>query len=1027
MLAFGLLGSLLLLLVTLGSISLRGLQEADKYLYNRALPASEAASQLALSSSALAENAKQLGLTEDESQRQFVGRKLSIESATMLGEIKILKALEVNFDFSLEQSASEIIVDISKLGEQVGQRIAVSSDLQQQGRALVDAANKSTELLLAELAIVDSGILSKLSLAYPDAVGAEKTAQLLDTLIEQDLDTQERLNRALKIVHNIALIGQMFQSPELESGVYSLLGDLGTRSPEVLYSIPPQIAAPQNTGIDDQAKFEKAVSGVESRYLSSLASLAKIIRDPNRAKSLLEQFSVLQKLPDSIALQQEYTQFNRAQELQLQKITDKLDVLNDEVASTMQFRRLEAENARHEYLKQLSWSKAGLWVTGFLMFLVIFVVVYKVIYKGIALKLDAATKALAQLSLGNTAVTIDTQGDDELAAMASAIKAFKQKTDHNHKLQAELRETAAELYEHKQALEAKVEARTLELAEANIQLDKESKGHELARDMAEQANQAKSLFLATMSHEIRTPLNGLLGTLTLLGHSNLPPAQQQMLALSQYSGTLLQTVLNDILDFSRLEQRKLANEPRAVDINELLDQVLAIMLAGAGLAGLTLRGTHTDLPKWVFIDGPKLRQVLLNLLGNAIKFTPQGLVELTVVAVDNQLQFKVQDTGVGIDDTAMKKLFKAYSNESSKGRDRGTGLGLAISKQLVELMNSDACNYCNNQRLVSDISLSDEGVWVNSEVGRGSCFGFSLPLVICDGPDIEAQTQVTHVESKNILVIEDNKINAMVAQGFLAHLGHSSELAKSCEAARKMYRTDTAKQYDGIMLDIQLGDGSGVELLAELQAVNQLAGHKLDIAAFTAQLQADDMQHYQAKGFNLVLMKPLDMQALSNWLGTAKPLANETPLASIGPLANQKPLASIEPLASKKPLANKQPLIALDQISSNAKLLDEAQLQQDLSYLGLETVQELAELFKQTSEVHFTGLLQQGADVEHILHALKGSSANMGLGALAARCKALEKTGFNQHDYQMTEHDSLQQLWQASLAALEAWIAEQQG
>nr|WP_283107257.1 TMAO reductase system sensor histidine kinase/response regulator TorS [Shewanella marinintestina] len=1013
MLAFGLLGSLLLLLVTLGSISLRGLQEADKYLYNRALPASEAASQLALSSSALAENAKQLGLTEDESQRQFVGRKLSIESATMLGEIKILKALEVNFDFSLEQSASEIIVDISKLGEQVGRRIAVSADLQQQGRALVDAANKSTELLLAELAIVDSGILSKLSLAYPDAVGAEKTAQLLDTLIERDLDTQERLNRALKIVHNIALIGQMFQSPELESGVYSLLGDLATRSPQVLYTVPALIAAPKSTkagNVNQQDKFERAVTNVESRYLSSLTSLANIIRDPSRTKALLKQFSVLQKLPESIALQQEYTQYNQAQELQLQKITDKLDVLNDVVATAMQFQRLEAENARHEYLKQLSWSKAGLWVTGLLMFLVIFVVVYKVIYKGIALKLDAATKALAQLSLGNTAVTIDTQGDDELAAMASAIKAFKQKTDHNHKLQAELRETAAELYEHKQALEAKVEARTLELAEANIQLDKESKGHVIARDMAEQANQAKSLFLATMSHEIRTPLNGLLGTLTLLGHSNLPPAQQQMLALSQYSGTLLQTVLNDILDFSRLEQRKLANEPRAVDLNELLDQVLAIMLAGAGLAGLTLRGTHTDLPQWVFIDGPKLRQVLLNLLGNAIKFTPQGMVELTVEVVDNQLQFKVQDTGVGIDAAAMRKLFKAYSNESSKGRDRGTGLGLAISKQLIELMNSDANNYCNNQRLVSDIALSDEGVWVKSEVGKGSCFGFSLPLVICDCPDIELQTQAKTVAAKHVLVIEDNKINAMVAQGFLAHLGHSSELAKSCEGARQIYTAATASQFDAIMLDIQLGDGSGVELLAELQAVNQQAEHQIEIAAFTAQLQSDDMENYQARGFNLVLMKPLDMQALSSWLGNAEPLAGKQPSAS-----NQTSV-DVERLASGKSSVNQD---------VGQELLDTSQLEQDLNYLGLETVQELAELFKQTSEVHFTGLLQQDADVKHILHALKGSSANIGLGALSAKCKQLELAGLTADEYQTNEHQPLQALWLQSLDALSQWLAEQ--
>ncbi|ABV88660.1 TMAO reductase system sensor histidine kinase/response regulator TorS [Shewanella pealeana] len=1013
MLAFGLLALLLLLLVSLGSVSLRWVQEADKYLYNSALPASEAASQLALSSNALAENAGQLGQTQGEAQRQFVGRKLSIESASMLSAIKVLKALEVNFDLSLEQSASDIIADISELGKLVGQRIQVANSLQKQGKDLVDAASISTELLLAELAIVDSGILSKLSLAYPDVVGAEKTSELLDTLIEQDLDTQERLNRALKIVHNIALMGQMFQSPELESGIYPLVGDIGSRiAPAVGLIEASSVAVPRLQAELGQAHREsleishldKSISDSQGRYLSNLTSLTHIIRDPERANTLARQFAVLQTLPSSLSLQKEYTKYHQAQELQLQTITDKLDVLNEVVANAMQLQRIKADNARSDYLKQLTWSKFGLWMTGLLMFLVIFVVVYKVIYKGIALKLDAATKALAQLSLGNTAVTIDTQGDDELAAMASAIKAFKQKTDHNQKLQAELRETAAELYEHKQALEAKVEARTLELAEANIQLDKEAKGHVIARDMAEQANQAKSLFLATMSHEIRTPLNGLLGTLTLLGHSNLPPAQQQMLALSQYSGTLLQTVLNDILDFSRLEQRKLANEPRAVDINELLDQVVAIMLAGAGLAGLTLRSNHVDLPKWIYIDGPKLRQVLLNLLGNAIKFTPQGEVELVVEVKQGLLQFKVQDTGVGIDPEAMKKLFKAYSNEPSKGRDRGTGLGLAISKQLVELMNSGT-------------QTEHNGVWVTSEVGKGSCFGFSLPLVVCDRPDYELQQQVIHTQAKNLLVIEDNKINAMVAQGFLAHLGHSSVLAKSCEAARKAYTVQTAKQFDAIMLDIQLGDGSGIELLAELQEVNRQAGHQIEIAAFTAQLQADDMENYQEKGFNLVLMKPLDMQALSSWLGNAEPLQDfdnevETALGAELDLS----VKTTSPVKDSDSLVN---------VRADTALLDEVQLTQDLTYLGLETVNELARIYQQTSEVHFEGLLKVDADIGHILHALKGSSANMGLASLSERCKLLEKSAMSPSQYQQTEHDSLKELWQASQAALQAWIAEQ--
>nr|WP_268921123.1 histidine kinase dimerization/phospho-acceptor domain-containing protein [Shewanella vesiculosa] len=300
------------------------------------------------------------------------------------------------------------------------------------------------------------------------------------------------------------------------------------------------------------------------------------------------------------------------------------------------------------FLQQLLWAKSGLWATGILMLIIMLLVVYRVIYKGIALRLSEATAALSQLSQGNTEVVLDPHGDDELTAMASAIEAFKQKTAHNQALQSELQQTASELFAHKASLESTVQARTLELAETNRQLDAEAKGHSTARVMAEQANKAKSLFLATMSHEIRTPLNGLLGTLTLLSHSPLPPAQKQMLALSQYSGTLLQNVLNDILDFSRLEQGKLTNEPRAVALNELLDEVMAIMLAGAGLSGISLYLVRGNLPKWITVDGPKLRQVLFNLLGNAIKFTPAGQVTLRVNVVEKRLTFEVSDTGVGI-------------------------------------------------------------------------------------------------------------------------------------------------------------------------------------------------------------------------------------------------------------------------------------------------------------------------------------------------------------------------------------------
>ncbi|MGL5667424.1 MAG: TMAO reductase system sensor histidine kinase/response regulator TorS, partial [Shewanella sp.] len=494
--------------------------------------------------------------------------------------------------------------------------------------------------------------------------------------------------------------------------------------------------------------------------------------------------------------------------------------LNTRVDSALNQQQQRAELARSDYLMQLSYARLGLWGTGILMLVIIAVVVYRVIYRGIALRLNQATEAMSRLSLGDTNVSLDAHGDDELTAMANAIEAFKRKTAHNLKLQTDLRQVADELTEHKKALEQTVATRTQELAEANLRLDAEAKGHAKARIVAEEASQAKSQFLATMSHEIRTPLNGLLGTLTLLGHSQLPPAQQQMLALSQYSGTLLQTVLSDILDFSRLEQGNLTNEPRPTDINALLDEVLAIMVAGANLAGLSLRLNRPQLPACIQIDGPKLRQVLFNLIGNGIKFTPEGGVSLNVSVRGDKLVFVVADTGVGIAPEVCEQLFMPYCVLPNQGRSRGTGLGLAICKQLVELMDAQG-----------------PGIWVKSELGKGSEFGFELSFTQCDKA-LDTQTQVQkQVNPQRVLVIEDNKVNAMVAQGFLAHLGHSSSLVVSCQQALAHVSGD--KAFDAVMLDIQLSDGAGLTLLPQLKAL--FANDNIKFAAFTAQMQTEDL------------------------------------------------------------------------------------------------------------------------------------------------------------------------------------------
>lgn len=939
MLAFCLLALLLLLLVTLGNLSLYWVKGADSFLYEKALPASEAARQLSQSATSLAENAQRLGTVADEKQRQYLGRRLSLESNRMLAAIATLEQLAVPDSANLKQAAATIIAELTLLGEQTGERLERTQALKQKGLLLVQASKQADNLLRSELAVLDSVIIAKLS-QIPGA-------STVDDIIELDLSSAEQLNRALKLTHKIALLGQIFAAAD----------------------------APQDlVGAINQAPL---TDDALSPGLLKRIPVADLVRDPGRAEALEAEFARLDQVTAGQQLAEAIWQLQQQLEQRQLVISDNLKSMEQTVDAALEGQQQQLNLARRDYLGQLNWASAGLWGTGALMLLLILFVSWQVIYKGIARRLSDATQALSRLSLGDTNVSIRSYGDDELTAMASALEAFKQKTAHNQKLQQDLQRTAAELTEHKLALELKVAERTRELAQSNAQL--------------EEASQAKSLFLATMSHEIRTPLNGLLGTLSLLGQAELPAKARQMLALSQYSGTQLQTVLNDILDFSRLEQGRLLNEPRAVELPALLNEVTAIMLAGANLAGLELRLLKPELPEWVWLDGPKLRQVLFNLLGNAIKFTAKGSVTLEVRIEDARLCFSVTDTGIGIRPEAMAHLFTPYATEATHASARGTGLGLSISRDLVQLMNGRE----------SEDYLAIE---VISTPGQGSRFSFSVPLQPCDQGEQQSSSLPQSEIAKRVLLVEDNRVNALVAQGFLAHLGHESLLCVSLAEARSVLLDNTSSPFDAVMLDLQLSDGSGSELLPELR---QQLGPKVPIAAFTAQLQTQDMADYQAMGFDIVLGKPLGLQALANWLGVVSG-------------SNQSDELHKEEDAQAPGLKSRN--------TDNTQWLALEQLEQDLQVLGKATLLEMRQQFVDSSDAQLQAL--QAADGQRDilaakLHALKGSSGNMGLEALHLRCAALEqaiKAGKPLRDEELTE---LTDCVAASLQALDNWLEQQ--
>ena len=369
---------------------------------------------------------------------------------------------------------------------------------------------------------------------------------------------------------------------------------------------------------------------------------------------------------------------------------------------------------------------------------------------------------------------------------------------------------------------------------------------ELQKNRAEQSEQFKQQFLANMSHEIRTPMNAVLGMTHLMLDTPLSEKQKNYMTAVKNSSENLLVIINDILDLSKLEAGKLELEQIPFALSDLLKQVSDTMRFKAEEKGLRIATTIADdVPPVLIGDPTRLNQILINLLGNAIKFTDKGSVRIVVTKAagpDATLCFSVIDQGIGIPPEKLDKLFQSFvqADASTSRKYGGTGLGLSISKTLVELQGGQ--------------------MEVSSTVGEGSAFSFTIAFAVADESQLPEQTlenqaAVAALDGIRLLVAEDNEYNQIVIQDTIRHLINNAR-TDIADNGRKVIEMLEANDYDVILMDVQMPEMNGLEAASHIR--NNLSGSKRDvpIIALTASVLNTDLDKCIQAGMNGYVPKP---------------------------------------------------------------------------------------------------------------------------------------------------------------------------
>lgn len=577
------------------------------------------------------------------------------------------------------------------------------------------------------------------------------------------------------------------------------------------------------------------------------------------------------------------------------------------------------------------------------------------------------------------------------AAKDYSLRVEKESTDEIgilldgfNEMLGQIKERDEKLERYNEELEEKVLVRTAELSRTNAKLSDMLIDLRKAKDAAEAANKAKSQFLANMSHEIRTPMNGVLGMTELLIHTKLTEKQRKFAESSYRSAESLLGVINDILDFSKIEAGKLELDTISFDLLKTVQDGVELFSEQARKKAISLQlKLEPNVPVQVEGDPGRLRQVLVNLVGNAVKFTEQGGVSVCVSTNGNEGEYanivlEVRDTGIGISPDSLRQIFECFSqgDGSTTRKFGGTGLGLTIAKQLVEMMSGD---------------LS-----VESEPGRGSVFRITVPLrtlsditvsdiTPSEEPDKPDQGPAVPGESGQqalgrILLAEDNMVNQEVCAEIISYLGYRVDIVSNGqEAVEALFRNS----YDLILMDFQMPVMDGIEATRRIRVLDQEKGVHSTIIALTARVMEGDREQCLEKGMDDYLSKPFTMEAMREMLDRWLP-------AGRGDTLNDG-TSAVNP---GSPEGHFLPQVPRSGSAVDAVTLESiASLSSDTSPNVLNRVAGL--FLSQTPNLlqtlHDLVVKGDGIGIQKTAHSLKSSCAVVGALQLSELCRELEE------------------------------------